>query len=309
MNYIGIDIAKKRLDVSPCPLGKLPAVVNYTPQGLRALVKALGALPESCQVICEASGGYERPLLEALWQHHIPVSLVNPGLVRSLARAQNLLAKTDKLDAALLAKFGATLKPAPTPQPSQTQKELAELIAYREELKAQIAAQSNRLEHLRLPKVLALAKKARQVLKTQLAQVNALLKKLSASVPELDQKVQRLCQIKGVGFISAVTLLASIPELGSLSGPAAAALAGVAPFNCDSGSCRGQRRISGGRPLARRTLFMVALVAARSNPVLTRFYQQLLARGKAPKVALTALMRKIVRLLNALLKYPSFLPV
>jgi len=308
MNYIGIDIAKKKLDVGPTALGKLPPVVNYTPRGLRGLVKALHALPESCQVICEASGGYERPLLEALWHNDIPVSLVNPSQVRSLARAQNLLAKTDKLDAALLGQFGATLKPAPTPQPSKVQTQLAEMVAYREELKVQIAAQSNRLAQLRLPMVRALAKKALQVLKAQLAQINVLLKKLSASDPELKQKIQRLGQIKGVGFISAVTLLASIPELGSLSGPAAAALAGVAPFNCDSGSFRGQRHIRGGRPRARRTLFMVALVASRRNPILTRSYQHLIAKGKAPKVALTALMRKIIRLLNALLKYPSFQP-
>jgi transposase len=226
--------------------------------------------------------------------------------VRDFARAQNRLAKTDAIDALVLVDFGVAFHPGPTPRPSRAEIRLAELVARREDLKTMRQAEDNRLELLRDPAVIQLAKKHLRHLDTQLATLEKLIKNLVDSEPELRRKVARLTAVQGVGFITAITTLAFLPELGSLSKTTAAALAGVAPFNRDSGSFRGQRRIQAGRPLVRRALYMAALVASRYNPILKAFYERLRLKGKPPKVALIALMRKLVILFNSLLKHPSF---
>jgi transposase len=307
VHYVGVDIAKNEIEIA-CPALGLRLTVENTPKAIARWVKTLLACQEPVHILCEATGGYERTLLEALWAQNLTVSRLNPRIVRDFARAKGLLAKTDAIDAAVLADYGRAFNPAPTKSPSAAQRRLAELVARREDLKALRAMEANRLEHLRDVALIKLAKKLLRQMDDHLAQLERMLKDLVAAEADLRTKTHRLTQIKGVGFITAVSLLASLPELGSLSRPAAAALAGVAPLNRDSGSFRGQRRIQAGRPLARRALYMAALVASRRNLILSAFYNRLRSAGKPPKLALTALMRKLVILLNSLLKYPNFLP-
>ncbi len=299
---IGIDVAKENLEISGLPLTSVP----NNPTGLKRLTKIIINLNHPVQVFAEATGGYERPLLQALWAAGIAVSLLNPKSVRDFARAKGLLAKTDAIDAAILADYGRTLRPSPTAAPSAEQQHIAELVARREDLKALRQAESNRQALIQNPTLKRQGKTILRQLDSHLAQIEDLLKNTVSQHPQLQNKVQRLCQLKGVGFLTAITVLATMPELGSLSAQTAAALAGVAPFNRDSGSFRGQRHIRAGRPRTRKALYMAALVASRFNPILRAFYLRLIAKGKPAKVALTALMRKLIILFNLMLKSPSF---
>jgi transposase len=306
--YVGMDVAKATLDLYA--LGASPAQRQHLPndvKGHRALLRWLQRLGP-VQVICEASGGYERPAVVALQQAAIAVSVVNPRRVRDFARAQGRLAKTDQLDAQVLAQFGQQLQPAITPAPSAAQRQLVELVSRRQQVQQLRTAERNRLEHTTHPAVRRQLQRHLLGLDRQMQQLQTWIAELVAAEPSLAHKVARLCEVMGVGQITAVVLLATMPELGMLNRRQAAALAGVAPFNRDSGPRRGHRLIGGGRPVARRALYMAALVAAYSNPRFKQFYQRLLAAGKAPKVALVAVMRKLIILLNHLLKIPEFQP-
>ena len=306
--YIGIDIAKDTLEVA-APGLKLPARWSNTPAGHRRIVQSLVRLGQPVHVVCEATGGYERSLLEALWQAAIPLTLTNPLKVRRFAQSKGVLAKTDKLDARILAEYGSVTAARPTPAPSPALSRLNEIVARRNDLKALRIAEANRLEHLRDKVLLRMTRMHLRQIKEQIAAMDALLRQCVEADQEVHAKIQRLCQIKCIGFTTAVTLLATVPELGQLNRSSAAALVGVAPFCVDSGAMRGRRFIKGGRPAARNALYMAALVASRFNPILRDFYQRLLSRGKPPKLALTALMRKLIALLNLLLKNPSFIPL
>jgi|SRR5882724_505759 len=307
--YVGMDVAKATLDLHAsslsCPQSRQFA---NSPTGHRALVRWLHGLG-SVHVVCEASGGYERTVVQALQQVTLAVSVINPRQVRDFARAQGRLAKTDRLDARVLAEFGQRLQPAATPAPSATQRQLAELVARRQQVQQLRSAEHNRLEHTTHPAVRRQLQRHLVGLDRQLEQLDAWLTELMQAEPSLAHKVARLCAVVGVGRITAVVVLATMPELGTLNRRQAAALAGVAPFNRDSGPHRGHRLIGGGRAVARRALYMAALVAAFTNPRFQPFYQRLIAVGKAPKVALVAVMRKLIILLNQLLKNPQFQPV
>lgn len=305
--YLGLDIAKLTLDLSPHPTLPRRTYPN-TPAGHRALLAALRRLPGPVQILCEATGGYEHHLLAALHQAQVPVSLLNPRRVRDFARAKGLLAKTDRLDAAVLAEYGRLLAPRPTAPVPPTQQRLAQLVARRQALLAMLTQERHRAEHQHDPFVVKLARALVATLQRHLARLEAELAALQAADTRLTAQVQRLCTIQGVGQRTAWQLLAALPELGALQRGQAAALAGLAPYNHDSGPCRGQRHIAHGRALARTALYMAALVAARHNPVLRPLYQRLRAAGKPPKVALVALMRKLVELANLLLKSSSFCP-
>lgn len=303
--YLGLDIAKLTLDLSPHPA--LPQL-NYpnTAAGHRALLLALRRCPGPVHILCEATGGYEHHLLAALHAARVPVTLLNPRLVRDFARASGLLAKTDRLDAAVLAQYGRAFTPVPTPPVPPGQQHLAELVARRQVLLRMLTQEHHRAAHQHDAFVRNEARTLTATLQRHLARVEAELTALQRADTVLTARIQRLCAIQGVGQRTAWHLLAALPELGTLARGQAAALAGLAPYNHDSGPHRGQRHIAHGRALARTALYMAALVAARHNPVLRPLYQRLRAAGKPPKVALVALMRKLVELANLLLKSSSF---
>jgi len=305
--YVGMDIAKATLDLHALSTSPQSRQFVNRPAGHRALVRWLRALGPT-HVVCEASGGYERLVVRALQQAASAVSVVNPRQVRDFARAQGRLAKTDRLDAAVLAEFGQRLQPTATPVPSIAQCQLAELVARRQQVQQLRNAEHNRLEHTTHPAVRRQLRRHLVCLDRQREQLDTWITELVQAEPALAHKVARLCAVVGVGSITAVVLLATMPELGALNRRQAAALVGVAPFNRDSGPRRGHRLIGGGRAVARRALYMAALVAAFANPRFQAFYQRLIAAGKAPKVALVAVMRKLIILLNQLLKNPEFLP-
>jgi transposase len=305
ITYLGLDIAKRSLDLSPHPACTQRTYANDA-QGYRALLAALGQVPGPIQIICEATGGYERPLLAALHQAQVPLTLVNPRQVRDFARAKGLLAKTDSLDAAVLAEYGRLFTPAATVALSPAQQRLAHLVSRRQELLEMITQEQHRAEHHQDPFVIRQAGRLTATLRRQLAQLEEEISALEKADVKLAGQVQRRMSIQGVGPRTAWLLLAALPELGTLQRGQAAGLAGVAPYNHDSGPQRGQRHIAHGRPLARRALYMAALVAARFNPVLRPFYQRLRAAGKPGQVALVALMRKLAELPNFLHESSSF---
>ena len=306
--YVGMDIAKATLDLHALssPRAQSRQFANSR-TGHRRLVGWLQSLA-AAQVVCEASGGYERTAVTALQQAGIAVSIVNPRQARDFARAQGRLAKTDRLDAQVLAQFGQCLQPKATPAPSLTQRQLVELVARRQQVQQLRIAEHNRLEHTTHPCVRRQLQRHLLALDRQLQQLQTWITQLIRTEPALAHKMARLCAVAGVGPLTAAVLLATMPELGTLNRRQAAALAGVAPFNRDSGPRRGHRLIGGGRALARRALYMAALVAAFNNSRFRCFYQRLLSAGKAPKVALVAVMRKLIILLNQLLKNPELQP-
>jgi transposase len=302
--YAGLDISKDALDLALA--GQSVVRYDHHPAGIARLVKTLTASPAPVHVICEPSGGYERDLLAALWAARIAVSLVNAARVRAFARAQGRLAKTDAIDAHLLREYGELLRPKPSAAPVPQRQRLAELVQRREQLVTLLATEEQRHTQTRDAVVRKLGAKLLAALEQHIAQLDALIAAQIDEDDTLKGQSARLQQVKGVGPVTAATLLAELPELGTLTRNAAGALAGVAPYNRDSGQHRGRRMIRGGRVQARRVLYMAALVATRFNPILKTFYQRLVAAGKPKKLALTAVMRKLVVLLNHLLKNPQF---
>lgn len=274
--------------------------------GIAALIAALKKLPQPVQVICEPSGGYERDLLEALWAAGLAVSLVHAARVRAFARAQGRLAKTDPIDAVVLREFGELLRPGTLAAPSPERERLAALVQRREQLVNLLATEDQRLTQTREAIVRKMGARLLKELQAQVAQMDGLIEAQIMADATLKSQSERLQQVQGIGPVTATTLLAELPELGTLSRTESGALAGVAPYNCDSGEHRGRRTIRGGRVKVRRVLYMAALVAARYNPILKTFYDRLVAAGKPKKVALVALMRKLIVLLNHLLKNPQF---
>ena len=298
--YVGIDVAKADLDVARgaerrrwrnAP-GDWPQLVAWLRAGGGAAV----------QVVCEASGGYERGVVEALQQAGIAVSVVQASRVRQFARASGIWAKTDRLDAGVLCAFGAALQPAPSEAAAPEQLRLRELEAQRRHLSRLLVAEQNGGGQLREPALRRLQQRLLAQIQKQIEAIDRLLEQLIAQSSVLAPKAQKLTSISGVGPRTAALLLAQLPELGTLNRREAAALAGLAPFNHDSGQHRGQRSIFGGRRAVRTGLYMAALVAARHNPILATFYQRLRAAGKPPKLALTATMRKLLLVLNSALK-------
>lgn len=297
--YIGVDVAKASLDVAWAERSRRFA---NNKSGLSALTKWVKQSPFAVHLICEASGGYERGLLDAAEQNAIKVSLVQANRVRQYARAAGILAKTDKVDARVLCAFGSAMQPEPTPPLSGQQKRLRELETQRQHLSRMMVAEQNRLAQLNDKELQRLTRSLLATLKKQMAAIDMRMVGLIAEDQTLKQKAQKLTAIAGVGTRTAMLLLARMPELGTLNRTQAAALAGLAPFNRDSGTLRGKRTIFGGRRALRCGLYMAALVAARHNLILRNFYQRLRSNGKPHKVALTAVMRKLLLALNHTLK-------
>lgn len=296
---VGIDVAKARLDVATRPRGEAWQVPNDE-AGVAALVARLRGLAPAL-VVLEATGGLERLAAAALAAAGLPVAVVNPRQVRAFARAVGQLAKTDALDAALLARFGEAVRPPPRPLPDAAQQALAALLARRRQVVTMLTAERQRLGAA-LPAVRRRVQAHVAWLEGELAALDADLGDALRASPSWQAKDDLLRSVPGVGPVVALTLLAELPELGALDRKRLAALVGVAPLNADSGARRGQRLVWGGRGRVRAALYMAALVATRFNPVLRAFYQRLLAAGKAKKVALTACMRKLLLILNALVQ-------
>lgn len=300
--YAGLDVAKATLQLH---LQTKSIDLDNTPSGHALLVKRLSAIP-GAHVVCEATGGYERAVAAALQAALIPVSVMNPARVRQFARALGTHAKTDPIDAQVLSAFGSALAPDSTPPRTPLELKLTAYVNRRAQLIEMRIAEVHRAE-VCTDSILAKSfVAALRHLQNAVAKIDLLIKELVAANAKLAEQVRRLAEISGVGLVTAVSVLAQLPELGTLSRGQAGALAGLAPYNRDSGTSSGKRCISGGRPEVRRCLYMAALSASRSNPVLKPFYQRLIAKGKPSKVALTAVMRKLIILMNHLLKNPSF---
>ena len=297
--YIGIDVAKAHLDVAWADTSRR---FPNERSGHVALVRWIKQSTAPVQLICEASGGYEQALLESLEKSEIKVTLVQASRVRQFARAAGILAKTDKIDAKVLAAFGSALLPQPTPPLSLEQKRLRQYEAQRRHLSKTLVAEENRLPQLSCTELRTLSRSLISKIKKQIDTIDRRISELIAQDQTLCDKAQKLTAVSGVGVRTAALLLAQMPELGQLNRRQAAALAGLAPFNHDSGSIRGKRIIFGGRSALRSGLYMAALSAARFNPILSRFYQHLRAKGKPHKLALTAVMRKLLLALNHSLK-------
>jgi len=297
--YIGVDVAKGYLDVA---WEKQRRRLSNDAGGTKDLARWLGQIGQPVQVICEASGGYERALVETLQRKGIAISVVQATRVRQFARAAGIRAKTDDIDAQLLSAFGKAIEPELTQAKEQSQQQLRELDAQRRHLSRLLLMENNRQAQLSDPRVRKLSKKLIGQIQKQIDLLDLLIKELIEASDELRQKVAKLTSVSGIGQRTAALLLAQMPELGTLNRREAAALAGLAPFNHDSGKLRGKRTIFGGRRAVRNGLYMAALVAARYNPILREFYQRLRAAGKPSKLALTAVMRKLLIVLNSALK-------
>lgn len=297
---VGIDVAKATLEVAV----EGEALTTQVPNDLLGRRRLLRQLQQRTPqvIVLEASGGYEQALLEACWQAALPVVRVNPRAVRDFGRATGRLAKTDAIDARLLVRFARLLAVEAAAPPHPLRQELAQLQACRSDLVAQRVAAHNRRQHTTNATVQASSERVIACLNAEIAQLEAAMDQLIASAPELARQAQLLRSVPGVGAGTVRVLLGMLPELGQASGREIAALVGVAPFNHDSGRLRGQRAIRGGRAAVRTALYMAVVTAKRHNPVIQACYAGLVARGKAPRVATVACMRKLVVLLNAMLR-------
>jgi transposase len=297
--YVGIDVSKAWLDVAIEPREQLWRTENSR-AAIATLVRRLGELNPT-MIVVEATGGYEAKLVEALYTADLPVARVNPGRVRKFALGMNWLAKTDKIDARLLARFGEKANPRLTQLPNEQEKRLAALVKRRKQVLDMLVAEQNRLENVD-PDILPYIHDSQTMLQNQLDELDRAIQSHIDQSPDLKKKQDLLITAPGVGKVTASTLTAQLPELGSCDRKQIAALVGIAPFPHDSGRKRGKRFIKGGRPSIRSVLYMAALTATRFNPVIRAFYKRLILSGKEFKVALVACMRKLLTILNAMLR-------
>ena len=300
--HVGVDVAKLSLQLDLA--GRGHTLANDA-KGHAKLLNLLRSQP-AVQVVCEATGGYERPMVRVLQAAQIPVSIVEAGRVRHFAKAKGLRAKTDPIDAAVLSQYGRAFQPAPTRAPTAAQSRLSQLVQRRRQLLDTLLAETNRATHYTDKWLLRQSRQLLRLLEKQMAACELDITRLIAADENLKARAQRLDAIPGVGALTAATVLAEIPELGRMSDHATAALAGLAPYNRDSGNQTSPRHIAGGRKTIRCALYMATLSAVRFDTILKAFYLRLRQKGKKPKVALVACMRKLVILMNRLLKNPNF---
>lgn len=297
---VGIDVSKATLDVA-FSCGMAAMQVPNSPEGHAKLIAAIKR-QEVRLIVLEASGGYERAVVAELTAEELPVVVVNPRQVRDYARATGRLAKTDALDAAVLAQFGLAVNPALRPLPDEITRQLREKLARRRQLVGMRTAEGNRLAQATAHAVQQSIQAVVKLLETQIKALDRDLNQTLRSCPVWQEREQLLQTVPGVGPQTALVLLVELPELGQASRQQIAALVGVAPINRDSGTFRGQRRTWGGRATIRTTLYMATLTATRHNPLIRRYYHHLLQAGKKKKVALVACMRKLLCILNAMLR-------
>jgi transposase len=298
--YIGIDVAKDRLDVHVHPSGEAFAVARDG-EGVAGLVERMRTLAPTL-IVMEATGGFETLVASALAGAQLPLVVVNPRQIRDFARAAGQLAKTDALDAKIIALFAERMRPEPRPLPDADARHLSELVARRRQIVEMMTMERNRRRILTDRRLLKSVDRLLAALQKELTGLETDLDDTIRGTPAWRETEDLLTSVPGVGDKLARTLIADLPELGRLSRRQIAALVGVAPINRDSGTMRGRRTIWAGRAKVRSTLYMAALVASRRNDTLSRFYQRLLRAGKAKKLALTAVMRKLLTILNAILR-------
>ena len=301
--YVGIDVSKANVDIAVRPTDDRWESTRDE-AGVRQLVSHLKAL-EPVMVLLEASGGLELPLVAAMAAEELPVVVVNPRQVRDFARATGKLAKTDTLDAAVLAHFAEAVQPPVRPLRNAETQALNSLVARRHQMIAMLVSEKNRLSSATTVAVRPSIEDHISWLERALDDLDKRLRQILSQSPVWREKDDLLRTVPGVGEQLSLTLPAYLPELGTLDRRQIAALVGVAPFNRDSGTLRGKRTVWGGRARVRAALYMGALVASRFNPVIRDFYQRLLAAGKPKKLALTACMRKLLVILNSMLKHGS----
>jgi transposase len=295
--YVGIDVGKAWLDVAVWDQEDIQRVSNDD-SGIEAIITWVVEL-EAQLIVVEATGGYEQRLVQALLRQGLPVAVANPTRVRALAKATGKLAKTDVIDAGLIAEYACKIQPAVLAPKKVQEIRLRALVTRREQLVAMRTAEQNRLGTA-LNSLQADVREHIEWMTDRIQALEAEIDQLMDTLPEWRAQAQLLDSIPGVGMLTAVTVLAEMPELGQLDRQKIAALAGLAPFNRDSGSKRGKRRIFGGRKKVRRVLYMACMSAIRCNPVLRSFYQRLTQKGKIFKVAITACMRKLLTIMNAM---------
>jgi transposase len=297
--YVGIDVCKKYLDVYIRPKGEFFRIENDL-IGVTQIQNKLAKLKIEC-IVLEATGGMEQLVARTLAQQGLPVVITNPRQVKNFARASGKLAKTDKIDAQILAHFAQAMEPEIRPMASDAEQELKELVSRRRQIVEMITAERARL-HSSKGKVQAGVEEHIEWLKQKQQELEAAIGEATSQQQEWQAQIQRLSSVPGIGLVVARTLVADLPELGKLTHKQIASLVGLAPFNRDSGTCRGKRMISGGRAAVRSTLYMSALVGIRHNPVIREFYEKLIQRGKLKKVALVACMHKLLTIINAMIR-------
>lgn len=298
--FVGIDVSKHRLDVHVRPSTEQWSVDNDT-KGHARLAERLVALNPSL-VVLEATGGYQATVAAELAGAKLAVAVVNPRQVRDFAKATGKLAKTDEIDAAVLAHFAEAVRPEPRPMPDELTLEIQALVLRRRQLIEMRTAETNRLETCRVQQVRRNIQKVINMLNKQIEKVDDDIDTTIRSSPLWREREDLLSSAVGVGSTTARTMLSQLPELGRLNRRQIAALVGVAPFNHDSGKHRGQRSIRGGRSEVRAVLYMATLTAVRHNAQIRTFYERLLAAGKKPRVAIIACARKLLTILNAMMR-------
>jgi len=301
--YVGIDVAKASMDVAVHQSQQRWSFSNDD-EGISKAVCCLRELAPAL-IVMEATGGIELPIAAALAAAGLPVAVVNPRQMRDFARATGKLAKTDAIDAKVIAHFAAAVKPTPHPLPGAQAQEFDAILTRRRQVVEMLTAEKNRLSSAPSKAVREHIKAHIGWLERELANINSDLGRRVRQSPVWREKDALLRSVPGVGPVLSFTFLADLPELGALDRKQIAALVGVAPLNQDSGTMRGKRAIWGGRATVRATLYMSALAATRYNPVIRAFYRRLCAAGKAKKVALTACMRKLLTILNAIVKHQT----
>ena len=298
--HVGIDVAKARLDVFAGPEPG-PRRFDHDAEGLARLIAWLQELRPR-RIVLEATGGLERTLAQRLLEAELPTAVVNPRQVRDFGRALGRLAKTDKIDARLRADYARLIQPRPAEPIGETARKLRAAHARRRQLMGMIVAERNRLDRCDDAEIRGMIEHTVGQMNEQLSELDQRIEALVREDPDLHQRARLLASVPGIGHATAATLVGELPELGRCNRQQIARLVGVAPINRDSGTLRGRRTTGGGRHHIRTALYMPTLVALRHNPVIRRFYRHLLEQGKPKMVALTACMRKLLAILNRLIR-------
>jgi transposase len=301
--YVGVDISKDQLDVKALPCNEIQQFSNDDP-GIKKLITFIKKIDPQL-IVFESTGGLEMPAVSSLIENQLPVVVVNPRQVRDFAKATGRLAKTDSIDSDTIARFARDIRPEVRPIKDEHTQFLSALNARRRQIVDMLVAEKNRLYTAPKPNMKSIQKHI-QWLERSLKDINQDIDKTIKKSPTWRENDRILQSFKGVGPVVSATLLCDLPELGTLNRKKIATLVGVAPLNCDSGRFRGRRRIKGGRANVRRKLYMAAVASLRHNPMMKDFYDRLIYAGKPPKVALTACMRKILTILNAMIKNRSY---
>jgi len=299
--FIGIDISQQSLDMASYPEGQIWKYKNDK-HGISKVVEKMQGLQPKL-IVMEATGGLEVPLRQALEERGLPVAVVNPRRIRDFGRAMGQLAKTDKLDAKVMAYFAAKIEPEARPAADKDSQYVRSLLERREQLQEMLTAERNRLGQCLSPTIQHQIQDHIEWIEREIADLDNLVKEKIAANPQLQEKLELLQSMKGVGQILSARLVAQLPELGHLNQREIASLVGLAPVNRDSGKYRGKRTIWGGRACVRKAFYMPVLAAIRCNGVIRALYLRLIAQGKLKKVALVACMHKMLTVLNAMMKH------